>query len=190
MGLRGGGHDLRHDRWRGTRSAQSLGIQARKWNHCGSGLDCTAGIWICRLRLLVPMQGWMGEGSAWQFVLVLVCRAVTAFTDFDLVDGEGRFCVNPWVNVFALCQPDDIAIWGVLALIMLDWTRVGRRCVPYLVRSCGIRLPPFDASDRRTRSLVCRLIWLGVCAFAADWAGLHFYGGAFLAGAVMDRGMV
>ena len=30
------------------------------------------------------------------------------------------------------------------------------------------------------------LIWLALCGFAADWAGLHFMVGAFLAGAVMD----
>jgi Kef-type K+ transport system membrane component KefB len=31
------------------------------------------------------------------------------------------------------------------------------------------------------------LIWLAVCGFAADWAGLHFMVGAFLSGVVMDR---
>jgi Kef-type K+ transport system membrane component KefB len=30
------------------------------------------------------------------------------------------------------------------------------------------------------------LIWLAACSLAADWAGLHFMVGAFLAGAVMD----
>jgi Kef-type K+ transport system membrane component KefB len=30
------------------------------------------------------------------------------------------------------------------------------------------------------------LIWLAVCAFGADWSGLHFMVGAFLSGAVMD----
>src|SRR5690606_34556792 len=30
------------------------------------------------------------------------------------------------------------------------------------------------------------LIWLAVCAFGADWAGLHYMVGAFLAGVVMD----
>jgi Kef-type K+ transport system membrane component KefB len=30
------------------------------------------------------------------------------------------------------------------------------------------------------------LIWLAVCGFGADWSGLHFMVGAFLAGAVMD----
>jgi Kef-type K+ transport system membrane component KefB len=31
------------------------------------------------------------------------------------------------------------------------------------------------------------LIWLAVCGFAADWCGLHFMVGAFLAGASIDR---
>ena len=30
------------------------------------------------------------------------------------------------------------------------------------------------------------LIWLAVCGFGADWSGLHFMVGAFLAGAIMD----
>ncbi|MCP2936429.1 cation:proton antiporter, partial [Salmonella enterica subsp. enterica serovar Typhimurium] len=30
------------------------------------------------------------------------------------------------------------------------------------------------------------LIWLAICGLAADWAGLHYMVGAFLAGAVMD----
>jgi Kef-type K+ transport system membrane component KefB len=30
------------------------------------------------------------------------------------------------------------------------------------------------------------LIWLVVCAFGADWCGLHYMVGAFLAGVVMD----
>ena len=31
------------------------------------------------------------------------------------------------------------------------------------------------------------VIWLAVVAIAADWSGLHFMVGAFLAGALMDR---
>ncbi len=30
------------------------------------------------------------------------------------------------------------------------------------------------------------LIWLVICSFGSDWAGLHFMVGAFLAGVVMD----
>ena len=31
------------------------------------------------------------------------------------------------------------------------------------------------------------MIWLAACGLGADWSGLHFMVGAFLAGAVMDR---
>ena len=30
------------------------------------------------------------------------------------------------------------------------------------------------------------LIWLALCGFGADWSGLHFMVGAFLAGVVME----
>lgn len=32
------------------------------------------------------------------------------------------------------------------------------------------------------------LVWLAVCGLTADWAGLHFMVGAFLAGCVLDSG--
>jgi Kef-type K+ transport system membrane component KefB len=82
---------------------------------------------------------------------------------------------------------DDVAIWGVLAVILLDWTRVGRQ-IGFLVaftlaawafRKIMARIP------ERDRWYV-GLIWLALCGFAADWAGLHYMVGAFLAGAVMD----
>ncbi len=33
------------------------------------------------------------------------------------------------------------------------------------------------------------IIWLIACGFAADWSGLHYMVGAFLAGAVLDSDM-
>jgi Kef-type K+ transport system membrane component KefB len=82
---------------------------------------------------------------------------------------------------------DDIAIWGVLALILLDWTRVGRQVgflltlivAAYVFRKIMIRL------QERDRWYVM-FIWLAAFGFAAEWAGLHFMVGAFLSGAVMD----
>jgi Kef-type K+ transport system membrane component KefB len=82
---------------------------------------------------------------------------------------------------------DDIAIWGVLAIILLDWNRVGRQLgflvlfavAAYLLRKLMRWL------EEKDRWYVA-LIWLAACSFAADWAGLHFMVGAFLAGAVMD----
>ena len=82
---------------------------------------------------------------------------------------------------------DDIAIWGVLALILMDWERVGKQ-VAFLFA--------FAAAGYAFRRLMQRLaerdrwyvalIWLAACAFGADWAGLHFMVGAFLAGAVIE----
>jgi Kef-type K+ transport system membrane component KefB len=82
---------------------------------------------------------------------------------------------------------DDVAIWAVLALIMLDWERVGRQLgflvsfavLSFLVRRMMVRL---QESDR----WYAAIFWLIVCGFGADWAGLHFMVGAFLAGVVMD----
>jgi Kef-type K+ transport system membrane component KefB len=82
---------------------------------------------------------------------------------------------------------DDIAIWGVLAAILLDWTRIGRQIgfiVVFAIASWGFRtlMVKLKESDRW---YMC-LIWLAACGLAADWAGLHFMVGAFLAGAAMD----
>jgi Kef-type K+ transport system membrane component KefB len=85
---------------------------------------------------------------------------------------------------------DDITIWGVLALILLDWQRVGRQAgflllfgvVAVFMRKLMRAIP------ERDRWYV-GLIWLATCGFVADWAGLHFMVGAFLSGAVLDSDM-
>jgi Kef-type K+ transport system membrane component KefB len=43
-------------------------------------------------------------------------------------------------------------------------------------------MPRLPARDR----WYVALVWLALCALGADWAGLHFMVGAFLAGVVMD----
>jgi Kef-type K+ transport system membrane component KefB len=82
---------------------------------------------------------------------------------------------------------DDLAIWGVLALILLDWQRVGKQVgfllvfgvLAVAIRQLMARIPE---SDR----WYAGLIWLAACGLGADWAGLHFMVGAFLSGAVID----
>jgi Kef-type K+ transport system membrane component KefB len=82
---------------------------------------------------------------------------------------------------------DDIAIWGVLALILMDWQRVGWQAgfvlafavAAYLFRKLMARLAE---SDR----WYVGMVWLALCGFAADRSGLHFMVGAFLSGAVID----
>jgi Kef-type K+ transport system membrane component KefB len=82
---------------------------------------------------------------------------------------------------------DDVAIWGVLALILLDWARVERQLgflIGFGVAAYGVRklMPRLAMRDRWYASL----IWLAGCGYLADWSGLHFMVGAFLSGAVMD----
>ncbi len=78
----------------------------------------------------------------------------------------------------------------MLAIILLDWNRVGRQLsflvvfgiAAFLVRKLMRRIPERDR-------WYAGLIWLGVSGFAADWSGLHFMVGAFLCGAVLDADM-
>jgi Kef-type K+ transport system membrane component KefB len=90
-------------------------------------------------------------------------------------------------RILRYASMDDVAIWGVLALILMDWQRIGRQ-LTFLVgfamaawgyRRLMVRLP------QRDRWYV-GLIWLLLCGLGADWSGLHFMVGAFLSGAVMD----
>jgi len=168
------------------------------WNHRGETV-VTAG-----LALLVPMllgcaaaigllahgQGWMGpKALAWQFVLGIgMACAVTALPILILFMEKIGILRQPLgQRVLRYASFDDVAIWGVLALILMDWTRVGRQ---------GAFLLAFALATLAFRALMRRLperdrwyvglIWLAACGFAADWAGLHFMVGAFLSGAVID----
>ncbi|MDF4187364.1 cation:proton antiporter domain-containing protein, partial [Ligilactobacillus salivarius] len=82
---------------------------------------------------------------------------------------------------------DDIAIWGVLALILLDWDRVGRQFGFLAVFALAtVLFRKLIAKLQETDRWYVSLVWLAACSFAADWSGLHYMVGAFLAGAVMD----
>ena len=140
------------------------------------------------VMLLWP--GWLGpQAAAWQFVLgVGMACAVTALPILILLMEKLQILRLPLgQRILRYASLDDIAIWGVLALILLDWSRVGKQLVflagffvvAWAFRRLMARLP---ASDR----WYVGLIWLAACAFGADWAGLHYMVGAFLAGAVMD----
>jgi Kef-type K+ transport system membrane component KefB len=140
--------------------------------------------------LLGHGAGWMGpKALTWQFILgVGMACAVTALPILILLMEKLEILRQPiGQRILRYASLDDIAIWGVLALILMDWERVGKQ-VAFLAifvvvvigfRKLMVRIP------ERDRWYVA-LFWLAVCAFGADWAGLHFMVGAFLAGAVMD----
>jgi Kef-type K+ transport system membrane component KefB len=140
--------------------------------------------------VLLGFAGWMGsKAMAWQFVLgVGMACAVTALPILILFMEKLDVLRQPiGQRILRYASLDDVAIWGVLALILMDWQRVGRQLaflvafavIGYLFRRLMARLA------ERDRWYVA-LIWLAVCAFGADWSGLHFMVGAFLAGAIMD----
>jgi len=140
--------------------------------------------------VLLLGDGWMGpRAMTWQFVLgVGMACAVTALPILILLMEKLEILRQPiGQRILRYASLDDIAIWGVLALILMDWQRVGKQAaflvafaiVGYLFRQIMVRLA------ERDRWYVA-LIWLAVCAFGADWAGLHFMVGAFLAGAIIE----
>nr|WP_315485828.1 cation:proton antiporter [uncultured Undibacterium sp.] len=139
---------------------------------------------------MLGFVGWIGPGAqSWQFVLgVGMACAVTALPILILLMEKLEILRQPiGQRILRYASVDDIAIWGVLALIMLDWDRVTRQIgflllfavVTIFYRRIMARL------QERDRWYV-GLIWLAACSLGADWAGLHFMVGAFLAGAVMD----
>jgi Kef-type K+ transport system membrane component KefB len=145
---------------------------------------------LAAVLLLGWRDGWAGSGgSRWQVVLGIgMACAVTALPILVLLLEKLEILRLPLgQRILRYASLDDIAIWGVLALILLDWERAGRQ-VGFLllfpvaamaVRGLMQRLP------ERDRWYV-GLIWLAASGLAGDWAGLHYMVGAFLAGAVLD----
>ncbi|RZZ87581.1 cation:proton antiporter [Pseudoxanthomonas winnipegensis] len=139
---------------------------------------------------LLRFPGWIGaQGQSWQFVAgVGMACAVTALPILILLMEKLAILRQPiGQRILRYASLDDIAIWGVLALVLLDWERIGRQ-IGFLVSfavACVLFRRLMRAIGERDRWYVM-LIWLALCAFGADWSGLHFMVGAFLAGVVID----
>ncbi len=144
---------------------------------------------------MLALQGspddWMGRGARpWQFVFgVGMSCAVTALPILVLFLEKLDLLSRPLgQRVLRYASLDDIAIWGVLAVILMEWSRLAQQFLflggyalgTLVVRRLIVRLPQ---SDR----WYVGLIWLLVCSLGGDWSGLHFMVGAFLAGAVLDK---
>jgi len=139
---------------------------------------------------LLRYAGWTGaHASPWQFVLgVGMACAVTALPVLVLLMEKLEILRQPLgQRLLRYASLDDIAIWGVLAIILMDWSRVGRQAGFLLVFAAASVLfrRLMRALDGRDRWYAA-LIWVLLCGWAADWSGLHFMVGAFLSGAVMD----
>jgi len=139
---------------------------------------------------MLGFAGWIGpKAQSWQFVLgVGMACAVTALPILILLMEKLEILrENIGQRILRYASLDDIAIWAVLAVIMLDWDRVTRQLGFFVLFVVATRLFRLLMArlEERDRWFVS-LIWLVAVAFSADWAGLHYMVGAFLAGAVMD----
>ncbi len=168
------------------------------WKHRGDALTTAA------LALLTPLAAgalvallmlgqdaaWIGaDGARWQFVLGIgMACAVTALPILILFMARLDMLRRPLgQRVLRYASLDDIAIWIVLTLILLDFERLGKQAIfvaAFVAGTLLVRrlLPRLQASDR----WFAALIWLSLCALASDIAGLHYMVGAFLAGVVLD----
>jgi len=156
------------------------------------------------LALLVPLifgsiageilfrldPSWLGSAAShWQFVLGtgMAC-SITALPILVLFLARLNILHSPLgQRVLRYASLDDIAIWAVLALILLDLQRIGRQLVfalGFFVLTVGFR--KLMGRLREADRLAVALMWLILIALAADWSGLHYMVGAFLAGAVID----
>ena len=134
--------------------------------------------------------GWVGsQALTWQFVLgVGMACAVTALPILILLMEKLEILRRPiGQRILRYASLDDVAIWGVLAVILMDWERVGKQLaflaafavLGLAMRRLMVRIPQRDR-------WYAGLIWLAACGLGADWSGLHYMVGAFLAGAIMD----
>jgi len=157
------------------------------------------------LALLVPLVfgaiaahfllQWMPEllgpkASELQFVAAIgMGCAVTALPILMLLMEKLGILRTPLgQRVLRYASLDDIAIWIVLALILVDGDRLLHQ-IGFLVGFA--LLAPWVRRGMRALNDADRwalgLIWLLACALSSDMAGLHFMVGAFLSGAIIDR---
>lgn len=167
------------------------------WKHRGE-TTVTAGLALgsplllgCAAAIVIAGHpGWMGSSAErWQFIAgVGMACAVTALPILILLLEKLEILRQPiGQRILRYASMDDVAIWGVLALILMDWTRIGRQggfllafaLAALLFRGLMKRIPEQDR-------WYAGLVWLAVCGLGADWAGLHYMVGAFLSGAVLD----
>lgn len=170
---------------------------SQAWKHRGeTGLTASLALGMPVLTgtaaaaLILQFPGWRGpDGAYWQALLGIgMACAVTALPILVLLmEKLGILREQLGQRILRYASLDDIAIWGVLALILLDWERIERQ---------GIFLAGFAAAAFLIRKMMARLsgndrwavglIWLALCGLAGDWSGLHYMVGAFLAGVVLD----
>jgi Kef-type K+ transport system membrane component KefB len=172
---------------------------SQAWRHRGEtavtaglamAVPMALGSGVALVLLATGGAGWMGpKAREWQFVLGIgMATAVTALPILILLMDKLEILRQPLgQRILRYASLDDIVIWAVLAAILLDWLRIGRQglfIVAFALAASAVRrwMPRLQERDRWALALV----WLALVSLGADWCGLHFMVGAFLAGAVLE----
>mgnify|MGYP001028558802 CR=1 FL=1 len=116
--------------------------------------------------VLALFPGWIGpRAHTWQFIVgVGMACAVTALPILVLfLEKLGVLRTALGQRILRYASMDDIAIWGVLALILMDWNRVGRQA-GFLVA--------FVVVAFAFRQLMQRLGYAGYVAQGGDWGSI------------------
>lgn len=140
--------------------------------------------------ILSNYPGWMGQSAnTWQFVFGIgMATAVTALPILILLmEKLNIFNKELGKRTLRYASLDDILIWAVLAIIIMDWQRVIRQIIflpTFIVLSYILNKLMDKVKDHRDRWAIA-MFWIIFIGFAADWSGLHYMVGAFLAGLAM-----
>lgn len=140
--------------------------------------------------LFLMGTGWIGPAAMpWQFSIGIgMACAVTALPILVLfLEKLDILRTSLGQRILRYASLDDIAVWAVMAAIVMDYSRLGQQAVFLILFALAAVVyrkvvPKLSPSDRWPVAL----IWLALVSFGADWGGLHFMVGAFLAGAVSD----
>ena len=170
-----GGDGVRVPRRTRARSEDDLGAPPGVADHRNAGARRTVLLGAAAAAVLRRYPGWAGTlALGWQFVLgVGMACAVTALPVLILLMERLEILRQPiGQRMLRYASLDDVAIWAVLAVILMDWARIGRQtgfllmfaAASWVFRRLMRALPPHD------RWYVA-LIWLVLCAWGADWAG-------------------
>jgi Kef-type K+ transport system membrane component KefB len=135
---------------------------------------------------------WAGEQAAtWQFVLAIgMGMAVTALPILVLLmEKLGIFNGPIGRRVLTYASLDDIFIWIVLGIIIMDWDRSLRQLIflpIFALAAYGLNVLVKTLKNKQDIWYLT-LVWTIAVALAADWSGLHYIVGGFMAGAVMKK---
>jgi Kef-type K+ transport system membrane component KefB len=141
--------------------------------------------------LLSSSSRWTGvDSQRWQFALsVGMSLSITALPILIiLLEKMDILKKDIGIRCLRYASFDDIAIWTVFAIILLEWEKVLKQAIFlcfYFIVSLAIR--KFSNLMKQEDRLPFFLMWIAVCSLAADWSGLHYIVGGFLAGLVINE---